>query len=61
MMNSDSEIKSPCINICELDDREICLGCWRHIDEIVAWSALDDSARRAVIMLAKQRGDKSKA
>ncbi|MBA3598161.1 MAG: DUF1289 domain-containing protein [Methylibium sp.] len=25
-----------------------CEGCWRTIDEIVAWASLDDPARRAV-------------
>ncbi|MEO8279361.1 MAG: DUF1289 domain-containing protein [Ideonella sp.] len=32
-----------------------CVGCRRTIDEIVAWSSLDDAARRMVWMVVKQR------
>jgi len=26
----------------------LCAGCWRTIDEIAAWSVLDDAQRRVV-------------
>ena len=28
---------SPCVRKCTLDDDDICVGCFRHIDEICAW------------------------
>ena len=46
---------SPCVNICTLDDANVCLGCYRHVDEIVAWARLDASERRAVIERTEQR------
>jgi predicted Fe-S protein YdhL (DUF1289 family) len=40
---------SPCINICRMNDASgLCDGCLRTIDEIAAWSTLDDEAKRAV-------------
>ncbi|HRI17380.1 MAG TPA: DUF1289 domain-containing protein, partial [Burkholderiaceae bacterium] len=41
---------SPCNNVCRIDERSgWCLGCWRSIDEIAAWSKLDDAGKRAVL------------
>ena len=43
-------VLSPCTNVCRMDARSgWCEGCWRTIDEIAAWAALDDAARRAVL------------
>ena len=43
-------VLSPCTNVCRMDTRTgWCEGCWRTIDEIAAWAALDDAARRAVL------------
>ncbi|WP_292446591.1 DUF1289 domain-containing protein [Methylibium sp.] len=42
-------VASPCTNVCRMNDASgWCEGCWRTIDEIVAWASLDDPARRAV-------------
>ena len=43
-------VLSPCTNVCRMDPRTgWCEGCWRTIDEIAAWAALDEDARRAVL------------
>ena len=43
-------VKSPCINICKMDSHSgLCLGCHRTIDEISAWSRLDDTARQVIL------------
>ena len=43
-------VLSPCTNVCRMDARTgWCEGCWRTIDEIAAWAALHDDARRAVL------------
>jgi predicted Fe-S protein YdhL (DUF1289 family) len=42
-------IPSPCINVCKMDPNSgHCLGCARTLDEIAAWSTLDDAHKRAV-------------
>lgn len=55
--NSDNcEIKSPCIRHCCLnDDDDICVGCYRSLQEIVGWSAATNDAKLMVLELATQR------
>ena len=38
-------VKSPCINTCSLNDDMICIGCYRHIDEIDSWDKLSDDKK----------------
>ncbi|WP_445193683.1 DUF1289 domain-containing protein [Sphingomonas sp. Tas61C01] len=40
---------SPCNQVCTLDERDVCLGCGRTIDEIAAWATLPLAARIAVL------------
>ncbi|MBL8430049.1 MAG: DUF1289 domain-containing protein [Dechloromonas sp.] len=51
-------ITSPCTNICKMDaSTGLCLGCFRTIDEITAWSRIDDSARARILAdIHKRRG-----
>jgi len=42
-------VPSPCISVCRIDASSgLCTGCLRTLDEIAAWSVLDDEAKRAV-------------
>lgn len=42
-------VPSPCTNVCRIDAATgWCEGCMRTVDEIAAWSSLDDAAKRAV-------------
>ena len=44
-----TSVASPCISVCRMDaSTGLCEGCLRTIDEIAAWSVLDDDARHAV-------------
>ena len=51
------EVPSPCISVCTMDAAgALCLGCFRTLDEIAAWSVLDADAKRAVLAkLARRR------
>ncbi|MBM7072509.1 DUF1289 domain-containing protein [Shewanella sp. OPT22] len=44
-------MNSPCVARCGLNDDDFCMGCHRHIDEIVAWGKIDDEQK--LIILAK--------
>jgi uncharacterized protein len=47
---------SPCINVCRMDEPSgWCEGCLRTLDEIAAWSRMDDAAKRAVWLRLSQR------
>ncbi|MFO1316008.1 MAG: DUF1289 domain-containing protein [Burkholderiales bacterium] len=42
-------VPSPCISVCAIDEATgLCAGCLRTLDEIAAWSVLDDGERRDV-------------
>jgi predicted Fe-S protein YdhL (DUF1289 family) len=44
------QVATPCVQVCIVDGASgLCLGCFRTLSEIGAWSALD-GARRAAIM-----------
>ena len=30
-------MESPCVACCRLNEDKICVGCYRHMDEIVDW------------------------
>lgn len=46
---------SPCIGLCQTDAERVCLGCGRHIDEIVEWPFADDRRREEILRLAQGR------
>jgi predicted Fe-S protein YdhL (DUF1289 family) len=47
---------SPCTNVCRMDAATgWCEGCLRTIDEIAAWSTLDDEARCEVVARLSER------
>ncbi|MCG7374371.1 DUF1289 domain-containing protein [Pseudomonas luteola] len=48
---------SPCVRRCCLDGHDICLGCGRTLDEILAWGEASAEARRAIILTAQARRD----
>src|SRR5882724_1166007 len=52
---------SPCIRNCTLDDDSVCVGCGRHIDEIVAWSRLSDPEKRKVLERSERRRQDKRA
>ena len=42
-------VPSPCISVCSMDEASgWCTGCLRTLDEIAAWSTLDDQAKSRV-------------
>ena len=42
-------VPSPCISVCRMDPCSgLCLGCWRDIDEIIAWGRMGEDTKREV-------------
>ena len=53
---TSAPVPSPCISVCRMNAKSgLCEGCLRTIDEIAAWSTLDDDAKRRVWRLIEQR------
>lgn len=53
--NTTPPVESPCIKVCVLDARSLCVGCGRTLDEIAAWSRLSADEQRAVRAKAAER------
>jgi len=48
-------IASPCIKVCVLDARQVCVGCGRTLDEIAQWSRMTEEQRAQVVDQARRR------
>ena len=55
MTDPRAEVKSPCIGVCALDARDVCIGCYRSSAEIGAGTTLTDDGKRAVPKRADRR------
>lgn len=49
------EIPSPCLGVCEVNNRGYCKGCFRSRDERLYWLKLSDTDKRLVVRLCQQR------
>ena len=53
---TETTVASPCTSVCRMDARTgWCEGCLRTLDEIAAWSGLDDADKRRLWLLLDQR------
>ncbi len=42
-------VPSPCVSVCRMHaDNSLCLGCFRTMDEIIAWGRMGEAGKRAV-------------
>ena len=52
-------VESPCIKLCVVHpDARLCIGCYRSLDEIAAWSRMTPEARRAVMAELPARAER---
>lgn len=47
--------RSPCVRNCCLDEDDICLGCFRNIEEIMQWSVSSDEQKKQILNKAEAR------
>jgi predicted Fe-S protein YdhL (DUF1289 family) len=55
MNDADKPLRSPCVQVCALDEQDICIGCQRTAGEITRWGRMDNAERRAVLQLCLER------
>lgn len=48
-------IESPCVACCKLDSAKVCIGCYRHISEIVDWNLRSQSELAAIMQQVAAR------
>jgi len=51
----DKKINSPCVRHCCLDDNDVCLGCFRSLEEIKQWQAASKKQKRIILTKVASR------
>ncbi len=54
-------VESPCVRNCCLNDADICVGCFRSLEEITRWSLVGDEAKIQILAAAERRLQQHKA
>jgi predicted Fe-S protein YdhL (DUF1289 family) len=48
-------IKSPCVGVCCLDIKDLCIACKRSAMEIAEWGIYSNTEKKAVLVKIEQR------
>ncbi len=46
---------SPCVRNCCLNEDDICLGCFRSLEDIVGWSRATEQQKQDILRLTEVR------
>jgi predicted Fe-S protein YdhL (DUF1289 family) len=50
------EVVSPCVSVCEMDQqRGVCKGCLRTLEEIATWSRMSNQQRWDIVQSLRSR------
>ncbi|MGI9278525.1 MAG: DUF1289 domain-containing protein [Endozoicomonas sp.] len=52
-----SEVESPCIRQCALNEDQVCTGCFRSRREIAQWSRASQEEQKAIVLNATKRSE----
>ena len=57
IISNQNNIKdsSPCVRKCCLDDNDVCVGCYRDLDEIKGWRDKSESQKEEILVLCNLR------
>ena len=58
-MAGHTENLSPCIRQCCLNENDICLGCYRTLDEITGWRDKSEQLQKQILVACQQRKAKA--
>jgi len=62
MSNTLSNVESPCVRNCCLDDKDMCLGCFRMLDEILIWGTASSQQQLDIVKaIAARKSVKAKS
>lgn len=50
-------VESPCVDICRLDENDVCVGCFRTAREIGAWLSYSDEQRSQIMVRLSVRAE----
>ena len=50
-----TDVPSPCVRNCCLDEDDVCIGCNRSIEEIMRWGESDNEEKLKILEKAEKR------
>lgn len=51
-----SPVRTPCVKVCFVDPKaEICVGCFRTMEELGCWTRYSDAERKAIMQALPER------
>ncbi|WP_340680762.1 DUF1289 domain-containing protein [Paraglaciecola sp.] len=50
-----NNVESPCIRNCCLDANDLCVGCFRTLEEILSWSESLPEAKQQILLNCQNR------
>lgn len=48
-------VPSPCVGICCPDERDVCMGCLRTMEEITRWWDMNSDEKRQLLKILPSR------
>lgn len=56
-MSTESKelVTSPCVGNCCLDNNDMCVGCFRLMDEILNWAQADVTQKKKILLNSQNR------
>jgi len=48
-------VPSPCVDICALNDGDVCIGCYRSGDEITTWGKMSNDEKKQTLQKVRER------
>ncbi len=55
MSESNLPVKSPCVEVCSLNNSDVCIGCYRTASEIIEWFSANDQRKREILAAVSER------
>ena len=55
MSEVPNRVKSPCVEVYALDDKDMCIGCYRTANEIIEWFSASDERKREILATVGER------
>lgn len=55
----NTQIASPCVSICALDEDDICVGCHRSGQEIAGWGTKTEAEKAEIMDKVREREKRS--
>lgn len=53
--NTENTVKSPCTRHCTLNENDVCVGCFRTLNDILNWQASSNEEKIDILSSAQQR------